>query len=324
MSTLTQKTRELPVGWRWVRLGELCSIQNGFAFDSMMFDAAKGKPLIRIRDLKTNDPSIKFRGPYNETYLVRNGDLLIGMDGEFRAYCWQGQEALLNQRVCRLLPKSDQIDIRFLYFLLDDHLLEIEQATAYTTVKHISSREIEAITLALPPLAEQKRLANFLLDQLAAVEKARAAAYARLEAIEALPAAFLRQVFPKPGQPLPNGWKVLPLGEVGVVVSGVTLGRNLAGQSVREVPYLRVANVKDGYLVLSDVTTTPATPGEIETLKLRQDDLLLTEGGDPDKLGRGSLWEEQLPECIHQNHIFRVRLNTNVVQPAFAAALIGS
>ena len=123
---------------------------------------------------------------------------------------------------------------------------------------------------------------------------------------------------------LPNGWRVLPLGDTGEVVSGVTLGRVVDGEGIREVPYMRVANVKDGYLDLSDITTTPATLGEIEFLKLRQGDLLLTEGGDPDKLGRGALWEDQCPECIHQNHIFRVRLNRDLVEPAYAAALIGS
>jgi type I restriction enzyme S subunit len=163
-----------------------------------------------------------------------------------------------------------------------------------------------------------------LREQMAAVENARAAAQAQLAAVKALPAAFLRQVFPQPGQPLPDGWRVLPLGDTGDVVSGVTIGRAVSGEGIREVPYLRVANVKDGDLDLSDMTTTPATPGEIEALKLRQGDLLLTEGGDADKLGRGTLWEEQLPECIHQNHIFRVRLNRDLVEPTYAAALIGS
>ena len=74
--------------------------------------------------------------------------------------------------------------------------------------------------------------------------------------------------------------------------------------------------LKDGYLDLSDITTTPATPSEIQTLKLRKGDLLLTEGGDPDKLGRGALWDEQISECIHQNHIFRVRLNRDLIEPA--------
>lgn len=85
------------------------------------------------------------------------------------------------------------------------------------------------------------------------------------------------------------------------------------------MPYLRVANVKEGRLDLSDVYQIEATEDEILKLKLRQGDLLLTEGGDADKLGRGIYWEGQLPECIHQNHIFRVRFDQEQLSPQFVA-----
>ena len=216
------KRRKLPPGWRWVRLGDVCRIQNGFAFDSDKFDAAVGIPLIRIRDLKTNNPSIRYCGDFDEAYLVRAGNLLIGMDGEFRAYRWQGLNALLNQRVCRLFPDSDQVAIGYIHYALNEYLQEIEETTAYTTVKHISSRDIEAISIPLPPLSEQRRIAGVLKEQMASVEKARAVAQARLEAVKALPAAFLRQVFPQPGQPLPTGWRWVKSGEVCELVGGST------------------------------------------------------------------------------------------------------
>jgi type I restriction enzyme S subunit len=101
--------RNLLNGWRWVKLGEVCVIQNGFAFDSDRFQLTGGIPLIRIRDLKTNIPSINYDGYANQSYLVHVGDLLIGMDGEFRAYRWEGPDALLNQRVCRLFPDTNHL-----------------------------------------------------------------------------------------------------------------------------------------------------------------------------------------------------------------------
>lgn len=103
----------------------------------------------------------------------------------------------------------------------------------------------------------------------------------------------------------------------------MTLGRRIEGEDIREVPYLRVANVKDGHLDLMDVATTLAATREIAALSLRKGDLLLTEGGDADKLGRGTIWEEQIRECIHQNHIFRVRFGQDF-EPAFVAAQIGA
>jgi len=91
------------------------------------------------------------------------------------------------------------------------------------------------------------------------------------------------------------------------VVSGVALGRQIRGGGVREVPYIRVANVQAGRLDLSEVKETKASENEIEAFALRPGDILLTEGGDFDKLGRGCLWMGEVEPCIHQNHVFRVR-----------------
>src|SRR5581483_348177 len=106
-------------------------------------------------------------------------------------------------------------------------------------------------------------------------------------------------------------------------VAGVTLGRKLNGDRVRLYPYLRVANVKDGHIDTEDIQETPATEDEARRLALQRGDLLLTEGGDRDKLGRGALWSNEVAECIHQNHIFRVRLHPSV-DPNFASFQIGS
>ena len=88
---------------------------------------------------------------------------------------------------------------------------------------------------------------------------------------------------------------------------------------------MRVANVQDGHFLLDEVKTIAVTQKEIDQYQLRRGDLLLTEGGDPDKLGRGSVWEEQIPNCIHQNHIFRVRINDQTeINPYYLSALDGS
>lgn len=120
-------------------------------------------------------------------------------------------------------------------------------------------------------------------------------------------------------RPLPPGWRTARLGEVGTIGAGITLGKLFLHEETRLVPYLRVANVKDGYLDLADVSRLALPEWEIQKCLLRQGDLLLTEGGDPDKLGRGTVWEGQLPECVHQNHIFRVRFNPAQIEPKFVA-----
>jgi len=122
---------------------------------------------------------------------------------------------------------------------------------------------------------------------------------------------------------LPEGWRTTRLEDAGDIVSGITLGRRPTA-ATRSVPYLRVANVKDGYLELSDIYEFEATEREIQKCKLKRGDLLLTEGGDADKLGRGTFWRNEIPECIHQNHIFRVRFNPREMHPPFISSQIAS
>jgi len=107
------------------------------------------------------------------------------------------------------------------------------------------------------------------------------------------------------------------LGNISNIASGVTKGQNYNGRKTVEVPYLRVANVQDGYLDLSEIKTIQALPSEIEELRLKPGDVVMTEGGDFDKLGRGAIWRGEIENCIHQNHIFRVRLDTKKVMPEF-------
>jgi type I restriction enzyme S subunit len=119
---------------------------------------------------------------------------------------------------------------------------------------------------------------------------------------------------------LPEGWVWASLEAVADVTGGITKDKkkdSLPG--MREVPYLRVANVQRGFLDLSEMKTIKASPEDIQELALLRGDVLFTEGGDRDKLGRGWVWSEELPECIHQNHIFRARLSSSGIQPSLVS-----
>jgi len=121
--------------------------------------------------------------------------------------------------------------------------------------------------------------------------------------------------YPEPVQPdttdlpeLPEGWAWASLDMLGEIASGVAKGtKRDASIKVREVPYLRVANVQRGFLDLSEIKTILATEKDIKELKLQAGDILFNEGGDRDKLGRGWVWRNEVENCIHQNHVFRMR-----------------
>ena len=120
--------------------------------------------------------------------------------------------------------------------------------------------------------------------------------------------------YQEPAQPdvaglpaLPGGWCWATMDALAECVSGVAKGRNLRDKKTQSVPYLRVANVQQGQLVLTEIKNIEATNAEIEQYRLMSGDLLMTEGGGRDKLGRSAIWMDQIPVCIHQNHIFRAR-----------------
>lgn len=123
---------------------------------------------------------------------------------------------------------------------------------------------------------------------------------------------------------VPEHWIIMELGQCAIIQTGVAKGRNLHGERTVELPYLRVANVQDGYLDLSEIKRIELRESEVEQHTLQPGDVVVTEGGDFDKLGRGFLWEGQIPACVHQNHIFAVRANHSLLMPEYLAYLIQS
>lgn len=108
-----------------------------------------------------------------------------------------------------------------------------------------------------------------------------------------------------------------PLGEIAEVTSGITKGRRVPVGPLHEVPYMAVANVKDGFLDTSTLKTIQVSSDEIQRFRLLPGDVLMTEGGDPDKLGRGAMVRHLPDNCIHQNHVFRVRADRTLVSPQY-------
>lgn len=159
--------------WERVPLAQIAEILNGFAFKSALFSKSSGMPLVRIRDVGDDQTECMYDGPFEERYLVRPGDLIVGMDGDFNTARWRGTRALLNQRVCRVDLTSKCYDPRFLDSALPGYLNAINQKTSSVTVKHLSSRSMAEIPLPLPPLAEQKRIAAIVEKLLERVNAAR-------------------------------------------------------------------------------------------------------------------------------------------------------
>ena len=191
--------------WAWCRLIEIARPSYGFAFKSSQFNVDKrGMPLIRIRDISKTDTEAYYEGDYDHTYLVRAGDYLVAMDGDFNLRRWQGPEGLLNQRVMCINGWRCDIDPEFVKLPLQMVLDYLHRDTSLTTVKHLSAKQVNGIEIPLPPLAEQRRIVakvnelTALCDQLEAARADReatrdrlaAASLVRLDAPDPDPAIF--------------------------------------------------------------------------------------------------------------------------------------
>ena len=121
---------------------------------------------------------------------------------------------------------------------------------------------------------------------------------------------------------VPEHWEVKRLKFVATVQTGIAKGKDNADKDTVEIPYLRVANVQDGYLDLDEVATLEVSSADLSRYLLQPGDVLMNEGGDFDKLGRGHVWHGQIDPCIHQNHVFAVRPHS--VRPEWLNAYTSS
>lgn len=184
----------------------------------------------------------------------------------------------------------------------------------------ISVEVIENLPIPVPPPPEQKAIADYLDRETARIdgliaEKERMLALLEEKRVALISRAVTRGLDPntplKPsGQEwlgeIPAHWRLQRLKQLAEVRGGLTLGKQYSGDLL-EYPYLRVANVQDGYLKLDDVLTVEVPASETASNLLANGDVLMNEGGDIDKLGRGCVWRDEINPCLHQNHVFAVR-----------------
>ena len=172
ISTTNNPLLQAKSHWTRVRLGDVATVLNGYAFKAELFNRNEGTPLIRIRDVGSKDSQTLYSGEFESKYLVQPGELLIGMDGDFNCARWRGKPSLLNQRVCKVSMSTDAYEDRFLDFVLPGYLKAINDATSSITVKHLSSSTIQDIPLPCPPIDEQREIVAELEKQFSRLDEA--------------------------------------------------------------------------------------------------------------------------------------------------------
>ena len=293
-------------------LPEICSIQYGYAFDSEKFSNTEGVPLIRIRDVVRGYSETYTTEQCGDEYVVQDGDMLIGMDGEFNIAHWKGGKAYLNQRVCRLSPLDD-VDALYLFYFMPKALKAIEDKTPFVTVKHLSAKELNKVIVPLPSLEEQKQIALNLqqTDSLISLRKQQ------LVKLDELVKARFVELF---GDTVlnPKEWPVCELSEH---IQFLTSGSRGWSQYFTESGeyFITIKNVKNCRITLDDVQyVVPPDNAEAKRTRVQEGDLLISITAD---LGRTGVVTKEIADYggyINQ-HLTCIRLNQDAVRPLYVA-----
>ena len=275
--------------------------------------------------------------------LVRVGDFAINSRSDRRGSCgispYDGSVSLINTiLVSRKKMHPGYYDWLFHTTLFADEFYKWGHGIVddlWTT----RWQEMKRILVPVPPYETQSAIASYLDTQCAKIDEIIAQAKASMEDYKQWKASIIYEAVTKGLNPnvemkdsgiewvgnVPAHWRVTKIKNFVSLRSGITLGKQYPPDAqLVSRPYLRVANVKAEHVDLQDVATIMVTIEEAEKYALKPGELLMTEGGDRDKLGRGTIWHGEIPGCLHQNHVFAVQVDEKYMLTKFLDYLTAS
>lgn len=325
--------------WAKTTLSDICSkITDGTHHSpinntegSFMYVTAKN---IRRWGLDLTDITYVSEAVHNEIYSrcpVEQDDVLYIKDGVttgIAAINTCSEPFSMLSSVALLKPIKEAIDSRFLKHWLNspETLKSMTGNMTGSAIKRLILKTIRKAEIELPPLNEQRRIADKLDTTLAAVEACKQKLNNIAETIQRFRQSVLAAAVSgeltrewREERGIEGEWEDVLLSDIADIQGGITKDSKKQLEEYPEHPYLRVANVQRGFLTLDTVTNIRAEPKKADKLILKRNDIFFNEGGDRDKVGRGWIWEEQIENCIFQNHIFRARLRNESNQAKFVS-----
>ena len=313
---------KLSPGWAWATLQDLVS-ETGVFSDGDWVESKDQDPdgevrLIQLADVgvgEFRDRSNRFltstkAAELNCTYLEPDDVLVARMPDPLGRACEfpNGLHACVTVvDVAIVRPGPESVDPTWLVWSINSPQCrsQIEQLQSGTTRKRISRKNLATIRLAVPPLAEQKRIVDAIEEHFSRLDAAEATLSQSLTRLDALRSSTLADAFHS-RRDLPCTWHWSILGEVAEVRSGIQK-QPKRKPNKNPAPFLRVANVLRGELLLDQIHEIELFDGELERYRIRHGDLLVVEGnGSPAQIGRAASWSDQIANCVHQNHLIRV------------------
>ena len=299
----------------YVMLKDVCAINMGQSPDSKSYNnTGNGVPFFQGNTDFGEKYPVTRKWCSAPTKMAAPDDILISVRAPIGAMNYAKEDCCIGRGLAALTPNKSKVSSEYLFWLLKGKNAELNSKGTGSTFKAIGRKVLEETMVPEIPLEKQIEYSE-ILERVYGVIQVRKQELQKLD--ELIKARFI-ELF---GDMYLNSleWTEVSLESISDVVSGITKGRKIKTAELREVPYMAVSNVKNGYIDWTTVKTIEVTEQELNQYRLLPDDVLMTEGGDPDKVGRGAIIREPLENCIHQNHIFRVRLNERVILPVFFA-----
>lgn len=310
----------VPDGWRIVRFGDVVS----------NVDVSVRQPLEqgleRFVGLEHLDPEslhIKRWGLIEEgTSFTRKfvtGQVLFGKRRAYQRKAVVAEfDGICSGDILVFEPKGDELLPELLPFIVQsDGFFEHALGTSAGSLSPRTKwSDLARYEFALPPKDEQRRIADILW----ATDESYCSWQNVIQNLKDVEQSLLSSFFDVNRINKPqanNSWHIEQLRDCAEVRTGLAKGKHYDGQPTIEMPYLRVANLQDGYLDLTEVKYITVAAKDVDKYLLKDGDVILTEGGDFDKLGRGTVWRSEVENCLHQNHIFCVRPDSDKLLPEF-------
>lgn len=310
---------KLPEGWRWVRLGEVTR-REAFIIQpsenpSLLFNYIGLEHLDAGRWEEPEENWVYGAEIKSACVHFKQGYVLYA---KLRPYLNKvvvcSREGIASTEFVPMIVHPRLLTPKYLGAYLRSPIF-VTYASHNTTGSRMPRVRMEALwnaPIPLPPLEEQRRIVAKVEALMARVREARRLRAEAKKDAEHLMQAALAEVFPRPGAALPQGWRWVRLGEVFQIQQGASMSPKRR-RGVNPRPFLRTKNIQWGFVDLSDVDEMDFTDKEVNTLALQEGDLLVCEGGD---VGRTAIWQGELPLCLYQNHIHRLRAIGDV-EPKF-------
>ena len=321
---------DVPGHWLVSRLKHVCRLAYGDALSADMRQRGN------VAVFGSNG-----RVGFHHTANTQSPCIVIGRKGSFGKVRYSQEPVFAIDTTFFIDRRLSHADLRWLFYVLG--WIGLDQLSKDAAVPGLSREDAYCRIVPLPPHREQTTIARFLdhIDRhvrhyfrakqklIALLEEQKQAfiyeaVTGRIDVRTGRPYATYRTSRAECLGSIPEHWKLARLKDVAQVQPGLTLGKDYSGIETISRPYLRVANVQDGRIDLSHVKSVEVPVHEARATTLLEGDVLMTEGGDIDKLGRGGVWRHEIPGCLHQNHIFAVRCRHESLSPEFLVGLMAS